>query len=82
MLKVIGNHNTVNVKIFAQYIFSRILYRALDALNFAVSENYNHDRTNRTSNWYLRKDLAMQTCHLGLDVRKFNCAKISAFTVC
>ena len=36
----------VNVEIFAQYIFSR---RALDGRKFDVSENYNHNRTNRTN---------------------------------
>ena len=38
---------TVNVEIFAQYIFSRISRRALDARKFDVSENYYHNRTNR-----------------------------------
>ena len=38
---------TVNVEIFAQYIFSRISRRAIDARKFDVSENYNHNRTNR-----------------------------------
>ena len=35
---------TVNVDIFAQYIFSR---RALDARKFDVREKLNHNRTNR-----------------------------------
>ena len=38
---------TVNVEIFAQYIFSRISRRAIGARKFDVSENYNHNRTNR-----------------------------------
>ena len=38
---------TVNIEIFAQYIFSRISRRAIDARKFDVSENYNHNRTNR-----------------------------------
>ena len=46
--------NTVNVKIFVQYIFSRILRRALDAQKFDVSENYNQYRTNRIK-WYVRE---------------------------
>ena len=37
--------STVNVDIFARYIFSRISCRALDARKFDVSEN--HNRTNR-----------------------------------
>ena len=32
------NHNTVNVEIFAKYIFSRISCRALDARKYDVSE--------------------------------------------
>ena len=36
---------------FAQYIFSRISCRAIDARKFDVSENYNHNRTN-TIKWY------------------------------
>ena len=36
---------TVNVEMFAQYIFSRISRRAIDARKFGVSENYN--RTTR-----------------------------------
>ena len=39
----------VNVEIFAQYIFSRILRRVLDASKFEVNDNKNHDRTNRIS---------------------------------
>ena len=37
---------TVKVDIFAQYMFSGILHRALDAQKFDVCENYNHNRTN------------------------------------
>ena len=33
------NHLTVNVEIFAQYIFSRISRRAVDPRKFDVSEN-------------------------------------------
>ena len=47
--------NTVNVEIFAQYIFSRISRRAIDARKFDVSENYNHNRTNRIK-WYVREN--------------------------
>ena len=43
----IGATSTVNVEIFAQYISSRISRRAIDARKFDVSENYNHNRTNR-----------------------------------
>ena len=38
---------TVNVEILARYIFSHISRRDLDAQKFDVSENYNHNRTNR-----------------------------------
>ena len=38
---------TVNVDIFVQYICSRISRRALHARKYDVSENYNHERTNR-----------------------------------
>ena len=70
-------YNTVNVEIFAQYIFSR---RALDARKFDVSENYYHNRTNRI-NWYMRENLAALICLLMLDARKCSCAKICKFTV-
>ena len=42
---------TVNVETFAQYIFSLISRRAIDARKFDVSEN----RTNRIK-WYVRKN--------------------------
>ena len=43
---------TVNVEIFAQYIFSRISRRALDVRKLDVSENDDHIRTNRIK-WYV-----------------------------
>ena len=67
--------HTVNVEIFAQYIFSRISDRALDARKFDGSENYYHNRTNRI-NWYMCENLAARICLLLHDVRKFSCAKI------
>ena len=57
------SHYTVNVKMFAQYIFSRISHRALDAQKFDVSENYNHNRTNMIK-WDVRKNLTTQICLL------------------
>ena len=72
--------HTVNVEIFAQYIFLRISRRALDARKFDVSENYYHNRTNRI-NWYMRGNLAARMCLPMLDARKFSCAKICTFTV-
>ena len=72
--------NTLNVEIFAQYIFSRISRRALDVRKFDVSENYYHKRTNR-NNWYMRENLAARICLLMLDARKFSCAKLCTFTV-
>ena len=49
--------DTVNVEIFAQYIFSHISHRALGSQTFDVSKNYNHKRTNRIK-WYERENLA------------------------
>ena len=49
---------TVNVKIFAQYIFSRI---ALCARKYDVSEKINQNRTERT-NSYLRENLVAPKC--------------------
>ena len=46
------NTTTVNVEIFARYIFSR---RALDARKFDASENYYHNGTNRI-NWHVREN--------------------------
>ena len=63
-----------------QDIFSRISRRASDARKFDVSENYNHNRTNRKKQ-DMREDLTAQLCLIGLDARKFSCAKISTFTV-
>ena len=51
MLVNINTLTTVDVDIFAQYIFSRISHRALDARKFDVSENYNHNSTNRNKQY-------------------------------
>ena len=45
-------YTSVNVDVFAQYVFSRISRKALDAIQFDVSEDYYHKGTNRI-NWYL-----------------------------
>ena len=45
------------MEIFAQYTFSCISCRALDARKFDVSENYYHNRKNRIK-WYVRENLA------------------------
>ena len=71
---------TVKVESFAQYIFSRILRMALYARKYDVSEKINETSTKRT-NSYLRENLFAQKCSLRLYARKFNCAKISLFTV-
>ena len=71
---------TVNIDIFAQYIFSRISRMALDARKSDVSENYYHNRTGRI-NCYVRENLAARICLLMLDARKFSCAKICTSTV-
>ena len=65
---------------FAQYIFSRISRRALDARKLDVSKNDYHNRTNRI-NWYVREDLAAPICILMLDAHKFSCEKIYMFSV-
>ena len=57
---------TVNVEIFAQYIFSRILCRVLDARKYDVSEKINHYRTDRV-NCAMRENLSSRKCRLGLD---------------
>ena len=44
---------TVHIEIFAQYIFSRISPRAVDARKFDVSEMYYHNRRHRI-NWHVR----------------------------
>ena len=71
---------TVNVEIFARYIFSHISRRALDARKFDVSENYNHNRTNRNKQ-HMSENLTARICLIGLDARKFSCSKLSTFTV-
>ena len=73
--------STVNVEIFAQYIFSRISRSALDARKYDVSEKMKRYRSNRI-NYKMRENLSRRKCHRGLDARKFSCAKISTFTVC
>ena len=45
----------MNVEILAQYTFSRISRRAVDARKFDVSENYYHNRTDRI-NWHVREN--------------------------
>ena len=48
---------TVNVEIFAQYIFSRISRCALDARKYDVSEKIKHYRSNRI-NYKMRENLS------------------------
>ena len=58
-----------------------IIYRmALGARKFDVNENYNPKRTNRNKQ-HVRENLTERIFLIGLDVRKFSCAKISTFTV-
>ena len=73
----LSQSNTVKVEILAQYIFSRISRMALDARKFDVSENYNHNRNKH----HMHKNLTARIFLIGLDARKFSCAKISTFTV-
>ena len=65
--------HTVNAYIFAKYIFSRMSHRGLDAHNFDVSEIFFVIGQIQSTGTHL----PTQTCHLRLDVRKFNCMKIS-----
>ena len=69
--------STVNVEISMQYIFPRILRRALHAEKYNVSKSNNHNRTNGI-NWCVRKHLITQT---ELDARKLSSAKMYRFTV-
>ena len=71
---------TVNVEIFAQYMFSGILRSAVDARKYGVRENSNYIRTKRIID-YLREVLIARICLRKVGVRKFNSAKISTFTV-
>ena len=71
---------TVNVEIFTQYIFSRMVSYARKC---DVSENLNHYRLDgimykMCKNMSTRK---LRKGHIGLDARKISCVKISTFTV-
>ena len=66
---------TVNVEIFAQYIFSRISRSALDARKYDVIVKMKHYRSNRI-NYKMRENLSTRKCPQGLDARKFSCPKI------
>ena len=68
---------TINVEIFAQYIFSRM---ALYARKYYVSEKINQTSTH-INNSNLRENLVARKCSLMLYARKFSCAKMSTFTV-
>ena len=68
---------TVNVEIFAQYIFSRVVSYAR---KYDVSENLNHYRLDRIR-YKMRENMSTRKGHIWLDARKFSCAKISTFTV-
>ena len=74
---ILSSSGTVNVEIFAQYIFSR---RVLGARKYDVSEKINHYRASR-NNCYLRENMSTRKGRLGPDARKFSSAKISTFTV-
>ena len=65
---------TVNVEIFAQYIFSRL------SRKYDVSANLNHYRLDGIR-YKIRENVSTRKGHIGLDARKFSCAKISTFTV-
>ena len=80
MYEIPNSQITVNVEIFAQYVFSRISRSAIDARKFDVSENHNHNRTNRIHR-YMRENITTRICLQGLDVRKFSSAKICTFAV-
>ena len=65
---------------FAQYILSRISRMVSYARKYDVSENLNHYRFDGIR-YKIRKNLSTRKGHIGLDVRKFSCAKISTFTI-
>ena len=71
---------TVNVEIFAQCIFSRISHMVSYARKYDVSENSNHYRLDGIR-YKIRENMSTRKGHIGLDARKFSCAKISTFTV-
>ena len=73
-------YSTVNVDVFAQYIFSHISRRVLHGWKFDVSKNYNNNRIN-IINWYVCKNIITPISIRELDARKFSSAKISTFTV-
>ena len=52
------NHHTVNVEIFAQYIFSRISHRALDARKYDVRGKMNHYRSNRNTQKFVHAKMS------------------------
>ena len=66
---------TVNVEIFALYIFSRISCMALCARKYDVSEKINQTRTKRTNSYLHEILVARKKNLLRLDARKFSCPK-------
>ena len=76
----IFKRDTVNVEIFAQYIFSRISRMVLYARKYDVSENLNHYRLEGIR-YNMRENMSAPKGHIGLGARKFSYAKISTFTV-
>ena len=61
----------------AQYIFTRILRRALYTQKFDVSENYNHNLEQMVcAHKFNQVNMPSE-----LDARKFSCAKKFKFTV-
>ena len=50
------------------------------ARKYDVSENFNHYRLDGIR-YKIRENVSTRKGHIGLDARKFNCAKIFTFTV-
>ena len=50
------------------------------ARKYDVSENLNHYRLDRIR-YKMRENISTRNGHIGLDARKFSCAKIYTFTV-
>ena len=71
---------TVNVYIFAQYVFSCNSRRAVAARKYDASENIGYCRANRID-CQMSKIRWCKTCLFGLHSQKFSCAKIYTFTV-
>ena len=65
---------TVNIDIFAQYLFSHISRMVSDVRKYDVSENLDNYRLDRIS-YRLHENMSTRKYHIGLDEQKFSSAK-------